>query len=278
MAGVGAGCETAGMEEFPVTRVDAYLRRIGAARPGSPSAAALRDLHLRHLRTVPFESLSIHLGQEIVLEGEALLDKLLRGGRGGFCYELNGAFALLLRSLGYRVELLQARVHSADGGQGVPYDHLALRVECEDGRPWLVDVGFGDHSHFPLAFDERGEQTDPGGVFRIVPAGGPEGDLDVLQDGVPRYRMETRPRVLSDFVTGAWWHSTSPASGFTRKPVCSLLTESGRTTLSDRVLTVTADGTRTERTLADDAEVLAAYRTHFGIDLPRVPVPLHPRP
>ncbi|MFJ6050518.1 arylamine N-acetyltransferase [Streptomyces sp. NPDC092307] len=266
------------MEEFSASRVDAYLLRIGAERPGSASADALRDLHLRHLRTVPFESLSIHLGQEIVLEEEALLDKLLHGGRGGFCYELNGVFALLLRSLGYRVELLQARVHSADGGPGVPYDHLALRVECEDGRPWLVDVGFGDHSHLPLAFDERDEQKDPGGVFRMVPVDGPHGDLDVLQNGVPRYRLETRPRDLSDFVTGAWWHSTSPASGFTRKPVCSLLTEAGRTTLSDRVLTVTAHGERTQRTLADDAEVLAAYRTHFGIDLTRVPVPLHPRP
>ncbi|MFJ3516839.1 arylamine N-acetyltransferase [Streptomyces sp. NPDC090131] len=266
------------MEEFSASRADAYLRRIGAGRPGSASAAALRDLHLRHLRTVPFESLSIHLGQEIVLEADALLDKLLRGGRGGFCYELNGAFAPLLRSLGYRVELLQARVHKAGGGPGVPYDHLALRVECEDGRAWLADVGFGDHSHFPLALDERGEQTDPGGVFRIVPADGPHGDLDVLQDGVPQYRLETRPRILSDFVTGAWWHSTSPASGFTRKPVCSMLTETGRTTLSDRVLTVTAAGERTERALADDAEVLAAYRDRFGIDLPRVPVPLHPRP
>ncbi|MFI1652965.1 arylamine N-acetyltransferase [Streptomyces avidinii] len=268
------------MEDLPASRVDAYLRRIGAERPVAASAAALRDLHLRHLRTVPFESLSIHLGEAIVLEPAELLDKLF-GGRGGFCYELNGAFALLLRSLGYRVELLQARVYAAGGGApapGVPYDHLALRVECGDGRAWLVDVGFGDHSHFPLALDERGEQTDPGGVFRIGPADGAHGDLDVIQDGVPQYRLETRPRVLSDFVTGAWWHSTSPASGFTRKPVCSLLTETGRTTLSDRVLTLTDAGERTERTLADDAEVLAAYRTHFGIDLPRVPVPLHPRP
>ncbi|MFG2989538.1 arylamine N-acetyltransferase [Streptomyces sp. NPDC048257] len=266
------------MEDLPASRVDAYLRRIGAGRPGSASPAALRDLHLGHLRAVPFESLSIHLGQEIVLEGDELLDKLLLGGRGGFCYELNGAFALLLRSLGYRVELLQARVYAAGGAQGVPYDHLALRVESEDGRPWLVDVGFGDHSHYPLAFGERGEQHDPGGVFRLVPADGPEGDLDVLQNGVPQYRLETRPRVLSDFVAGAWWHSTSPASGFTRKPVCSLLTETGRITLSDRELTVTDGGERTRRTLTDDAEVLAAYRTHFGIDLPRVPIPLHPRP
>ncbi|MBP2037930.1 arylamine N-acetyltransferase family protein [Streptomyces avidinii] len=265
------------MEDLPASRVDAYLRRIGAERPVSASAAALRDLHLRHLRTVPFESLSIHLGQAIVLEPAALLDKLF-GGRGGFCYELNGAFALLLRSLGYRVELLQARVYAAGGGPGIPYDHLALRVECEEGRAWLVDVGFGDHSHFPLALDERGEQPDPGGVFRIGPADGAHGDLDVVQDGVPQYRLEARPRLLADFVTGAWWHSTSPASGFTRKPVCSLLTETGRITLGDRVLTVTDAGERTERTLDGDAEVLAAYRVHFGIDLPRVPVPLHPRP
>lgn len=194
--------------------------------------------------------------------------------RGGFCFELNGAFAGLLSALGYEVELLQARVHGEGGRLGVPYDHLALRVRPADGRPWLVDVGFGDHSHYPLALDERGDQKDPLGVFRIV-----EGeDLDVLRDGKPQYRLEQRPRLLSDFATAAWWHRTSPESGFTRGPVCSRLTEQGRITLSGRRLVVTEDGARTERELHDDGDLLTAYRDHFGVRLDRLPVPLHPRP
>ncbi|MFE3169738.1 arylamine N-acetyltransferase [Streptomyces sp. NPDC059224] len=272
------------------TQVDAYLHRLGAARPARPTAEALRDLHLRHLRTIPFENLSIHLGEEIVLAEEPLLDKVAGAGRGGFCYELNGAFSVLLTALGFEVALLAGRVYGEEGRLGIPYDHLALRVRAVDGGEWLADVGFGAHSHYPLAFAERGEQEDPGGTFLITGAapdaagagrqpGAPAGDLDVLRDGKPQYRLEVRPRVLGDFTAGAWWHSTSPSSHFTQSLVCSRVTEDGgRITLGGRTLTVTAaDGAREVRELEGDEEVLRVYRERFGIDLDRVPAVRDPR-
>ncbi|GHI07808.1 acetyltransferase [Streptomyces cellostaticus] len=270
-------------------QIDAYLRRIGAVRPQRPTAEALRELHLRHLRTVPFENLSIHLGEEIVLGEKHLLDKLVEARRGGFCYELNGAFGVLLAALGYEVELLAARVYGDEGRLGIPYDHLALRVRTADGGDWLADVGFGAHSHFPLAFTERGEQADPGGTFRVAEAGpdaagvlggggdpSRSADLDVVRDGQPEYRLERRPRVLGDFVGGAWWNSTSPHSHFTQSLVCSRVTEDGgRITLSGRKLTTTAaDGRKETRELGTDEEVLAVYREGFGIGLSSVPTPL----
>ncbi|MEU9223217.1 arylamine N-acetyltransferase [Streptomyces massasporeus] len=271
-------------------QVDAYLRRLGAEHPAWPTVDALRELHLRHLRTVPFENLSIHLGEEIVLEEKRLLDKVVGARRGGFCYELNGSFGALLSALGYDVALLAARVYGDEGRLGIPYDHLALRVRTVDGGDWLADVGFGAHSHLPLAFGDRGEQKDPGGTFRIVEAGpdaagvrGGHGtveaaDLDVFRDGRAQYRLETRPRVLGDFVAGAWWHSTSSVSHFTRSLVCSRVTEEGgRITLSGRKLTVTAaDGTREERELEADEEILGVYRERFGIELDKVPTLRNP--
>ncbi|MFJ5207300.1 arylamine N-acetyltransferase family protein [Streptomyces nigra] len=261
--------------------IDAYLSRLGAERPARPTADALRELHLRHLRTVPFENLSIHLGEEIVLEEKRLVDKVVGAGRGGFCYELNGAFGALLGALGFEVTLLAARVHGNEGRLGIPYDHMALEVRTADGGAWLADVGFGAHSHHPLALGTGEEQVDPAGVFRIVEAGpdaagvrgGREADLDVVMDGRPEYRLERRPRVLADFVSGAWWHSTSPASHFTQSLVCSRVTgEGGRITLSGRTFKETAaDGTRTERELGTDEEVLGVYRDRFGIALDRVP-------
>ncbi|MDQ0748394.1 N-hydroxyarylamine O-acetyltransferase [Streptomyces africanus] len=267
------------------SQVDAYLRRLGVEHPASPTVDVLRELHLRHLRTVPFENLSIHLGEEIVLEEKRLLDKVVGARRGGFCYELNGAFGALLAALGYDVALLAGRVYGDGERLGIPYDHLALRVRTVDGGDWLADVGFGAHSHLPLVFGERGEQEDPGGTFRIVEAqpdaagvrGGHDtaeaADLDVIRDGRPQYRLEVRPRVLGDFVAGVWWHSTSPVSHFTRSLVCSRVTEDGgRITLSGRRLTVTgADGTREERELGTDEEVLGVYRERFGIELGSVP-------
>jgi len=253
--------------------VDAYLARIGAARPGRADTAALRELQLRHLLAVPFENLSIHLGEPIVLEPGALRDKLLRRRRGGFCYELNGAFSELLAALGFQVTLLAARVFG-DGGLGPPFDHLALRVDVAGDGPWLADVGFGRHSSYPLRIDTTAEQADPGGTFRVAVTA--DGDLDVIRDGQPQYRAEPRPRSLGDFGPTCWWQQTSPESHFTRSLVCSLLTERGRVTLSDRTLIHTTGDRREERTLAGDAEVLDAYRSLFGIVLDRLPTPPAP--
>ncbi|MCB5166862.1 arylamine N-acetyltransferase [Streptomyces bambusae] len=262
-------------ELLPPEHVAAYLARIGAERPLRPTAEALRELHLRHLQAVPFENLSIHLGEDVSLDAGALFDKLVTARRGGFCFELNGAFALLLRSLGYRVDLLAAEVTPAGGGTTIPAGHLALRVESCEGTAWLADVGFGDHSHFPLAFDDRGDQKDPGGVFRLADA--PEGDLDVFQNDEVQFRLELRPRPLSHFRSAAWWHCTSPLSNFTRGPVCTRLTPDGRTTLTGRTLITTTPAGRTKQVLHDTPALLTTYQDHFGVVLDRAPVPLLPR-
>jgi N-hydroxyarylamine O-acetyltransferase len=257
------------------SRVDSYLERIGATRPGRADAAALAELQLHHLRSVPFENLSIHLDEPIVLEEAALVDKLVQRRRVGFCYELNGAFAALLSALGYKVRLMAARVH-AGGGLGPPFDHLALRVEAGGTGPWLVDVGFGSFSHHPLRLDGRVDQPDPAGSFRITPTA--EGDLDVTMDGQPQYRVETRPRRLADFEPTCWWHQTSPTSHFTQSLICSMLTGDGRVTLSDRTLVETTGTGRHERTLTGDAQVRDAYRAHFGIALDQLPPSPRSRP
>jgi len=246
-------------------RVEAYLHRIGFDQHDEPRVDALRELQVAHLKSVPFENLSIHMGEPIVLDPEALLDKIVGRRRGGFCYELNGAFGSLLEALGYRVQVLSARVYGSSG-LGPPFDHLALRVELE--HPWLVDVGFGAFAQHPLRIDADADQLDPAGVVRVRAVGG---DLDVFLDEKPQYRLDMRPYVLADFVPTCWWQATSPDSHFTRSLTCSLLTDRGRVTLSGARLIVTTDGRRREQLLESDAEVLAAYRAYFGISLDEVP-------
>src|SRR5881275_1832993 len=106
---------------------EAYLDRIDALRPARADAAALRELHRLHQLAVPFENLSIHLDEPISLDEPDLVDKIVTRRRGGFCYELNGAFALLLEALGARVSRVAAQVYG-DGRLGPPFDHLALVV------------------------------------------------------------------------------------------------------------------------------------------------------
>ncbi|GAA1621415.1 arylamine N-acetyltransferase family protein [Actinoplanes couchii] len=229
--------------------VTAYLDRIGLDGPRD-----LPELHRAHLSTVPFENLSL---DKVSLEPGDLFDKIVRQRRGGFCYELNGLFALLLGELGHTVTRLAARVFGAER-LGPPYDHLALLV---DDR-WLADVGFGDHSTFPLDWRSRADQEDPGGRFRLEDT--TDGDVLVLRNGKPAYLLETRPRELADFEATCWFQRTNPASHFTHKTICSRLTPDGRITISDHTLIVTTPSGRSETPLTDESR-REAYRTHFGL-------------
>ena len=247
-------------------RVDAttYLARIGAT-----AADPLDVLIRRHLETVPFENLSVHERDAVPLEDEALVAKVVDRRRGGFCYELNGAFAWLLGELGHEVTRCSARVATPDG-LSFPGDHMALVV----GGRTLVDVGFGRFAAGPIDLGSRADQPDRSGVFTVRDA--PDGELDVFCGDAGQYRLDPRARSLRDFVPMAWWHRTSPTSPFTREVTCSRLTSTGRVTISGPTLIETDDGgTRTERTLSAD-EQRDVYRDVFGIVLDAVPPPLCP--
>ncbi len=251
------------METDQVTR---YLARIGAEHPGTPDPAGLASLQSAHLRTVPFENLSIHRGERIVLTEDALFAKIVTARRGGFCYELNGLFAALLGALGYRVTLQSCRVFRRDGSLGTLFDHMTLRVDLD--HPYLVDVGFGSFSDHPLRLDLRIPQADPAGTFLVRESGE---FLEVLDNGEPAIQIDPRPYPLSDFVPHCWWHETSPDSHFGRSLTCSLRTPTGRITLSGDRLITTGDGARTEQTLPDAGAILEAYRHHFGLVFETVP-------
>src|SRR2546427_7197223 len=101
-----------------------YLKRIVYRGSVRPSIDVLRRLHVRHLLSVPFENLDIHLGRPIILDQELFYNKIVRDRRGGYCYELNGCFAWLLRELGFRVSMLSARVAGKNGGFWSPLFYI----------------------------------------------------------------------------------------------------------------------------------------------------------
>jgi N-hydroxyarylamine O-acetyltransferase len=122
----------------------------------------------------------------------------------------------------------------------------------------------------PLRLNATEAQQDDAGDFLILDA--PGGDIDILRDGEPAYRLERRARELHEFEPTCWWQTTSPGSNFTKRLVCSLLTADRQVTLAGDRLIETAGDDRTERLLSGDAEILATYRTVFGFELERVPV------
>ena len=247
--------------------VRAYLDRIGYSGGIEATAENLRALHRAHLLTVPFENLDISLGRKIVVDEEAILKKIVELRRGGFCYELNGAIAALLRALGFHVTLLSARVARSDGGEGPEFDHLTLRVDLE--QAWLADVGFGDSFLEPLRLEGEVEQSDPAGTFRLIEDGGRWHMQKRECDGNWRaqYSFSLLPRRLEEFAGMCHVHQTSPKSSFTQKRICSRATPQGRITVSEMKLIVTSTGIRQETVIASEEERRRILQREFGIRL-----------
>jgi N-hydroxyarylamine O-acetyltransferase len=243
----------------------AYLLRIGYTGPATPSAETLRALHRAHLFTVPFENLDIGLGRNIACDESAAVRKVVDLKRGGFCYELNSAFASLLRALGFKVTLLSARVARADGSSSPEFDHLTLRVDLEE--PWLADVGFGDSFLNPLRLKTGIEQEEGSRKYRLT---GKDDTIHLERtepDGkwTSQYSFTQTPRKLSEFARMCHYHQTSPESHFTQNRICTKATPAGRITLSARKLIETNNGIRTERELGSEEEWKAALQQNFGI-------------
>lgn len=250
--------------------VKAYLDRIGYRGSIEPTAETLRGLHRAHMYTVPFENLDIFGGRRhLTLDEDAFFRKIVGERRGGFCYELNGLFGALLRELGFRVDLLSARVVSAKK-VGPEFDHLLLLVHLEER--WLADVGFGESSRTPLRLDDPESQGEPAGAFKLTHEGGDWSmwGLGAGEKWAEVYRFSLTPHPLQDFAAMCEYHQTSPDSQFTRNNVCTLPTAEGRKTISGNRFTVVANGERTMQRLPDEAAYHAALAEHFGVELRRV--------
>ena len=240
--------------------IEAYLERINYNGPLTPTPETLRDLQVAHLLAVPFENLSIHSGESIVLDEDALFTKIVEKKRGGFCYECNGLFAGLLRALGFEVAMLGAGVARREGGFGPNFDHMTLMVKLADR--WLADVGFGDSFLEPLLLDERGEQVQGTHSFRIVE----DGDyLILMRDSQPQYRFTLQPYGFADYEEMCHFHQTSPESHFTKNLICSRVTDGGRITLSGMKLITTSGPQRDEQMVTSQEEYDRLLRDQFGV-------------
>ncbi len=247
--------------------VPAYLDRIGYRGPTELTPEMLRILHRSHLETVPFENLDISRSRPIVLDENTIVHKVVEEHRGGFCYELNGAFAALLRALGFQVTLVSGRVPRENGSLSPEFDHLALRVDLE--QAWLADVGFGDCFAEPLLLQPGIDQKREPGTFRIVEKSASLAVESLQPDNSwkTEYLFTLTPRLLQDFTAMCHFHQTSPDSHFTQKRICSVAVPNGRITLADLKLITTKNGTREERMLASEDERRAVLQQCFGIVL-----------
>lgn len=249
--------------------VESYLARIGTTWPKSPDEHNLRTIQERHILSVPFENVDCFLRRPLRL-GEGAVEKIVHRRRGGGCYELNSALGLLLESLGYPVTIMAARVYHGDILMP-PMRHLVLRVDTP--TPHLVDVGFGfgqdRNSLLPLRLDERAPQRDPFGTYQLADA--PNGDVDVLREGKPLYRIERHPRAVEDFEHTLWWFHTARESPMLQALFCVLPTRDGRASLKNESFVLLRNGERIYEQLEGVGQVRKALSEFFGIEVDAIP-------
>lgn len=217
-----------------------YLNRIGFDAPVVQDLATLSGLQAAHMTAVPFENIAVWRGETVTTDEAWSIPKIVERGQGGWCFELNGAFAALLESLGFTVHRLGAAV-LLDGPTQV-VDHVALEVVLDE--PYLVDVGFGESFIKPLRLNDRGPQDGGSGWFQLIDSSQGltltvlDGDVPGAGTPVPQYRFRRVAHEMTDFVEASNRLRDDKTLRWSTKPFATRLIDGGPervTLLSDRL-------------------------------------------
>ncbi|MDD3518741.1 MAG: arylamine N-acetyltransferase [Chromatiales bacterium] len=244
-----------------------YFDRIGYGGEVRPELAVVTALMRSQLQNVPFENLDVRAGKVISLKPEDIVDKIVHRRRGGYCYEVNGLFAMALTALGVPWRFVGCRPMTYPARR--PRTHMALIVTLDD-EEWLCDVGFGSYGpRAPLRLDAGGETRQDDDVFELTRPNEREYVLRAQVEGVwsDQYGFDLAHHEWVDFLPANWLNSTHPETLFTQHLVVMRQTPEGRVILFDDRLKTVAHGETTLREIADD-ELPALLRDGFGLDLP----------
>lgn len=249
----------------------AYLRRIGHDAAVVPDLVTLRALAVAHVAAIPFENLNPFLGLPVNLELASLEHKLLRAGRGGYCFEQNLLFAEVLRAIGFEVSGLIARVLWTQPEDAITAQtHMLLRVALPDGS-YLVDVGFGGQTLAgALRLQADIEQPTTLEPFRLIMVDG-DWRMQSLVGGqwLTLYRFDLRYVQTIDYVVANHYVSTHPASHFTSNLIVARTASDCRLSLRNREFTVRRPDREPERrTLHDRAGIRRVLEQEFLLRLP----------
>jgi N-hydroxyarylamine O-acetyltransferase len=251
--------------------LDAYCARIGYSGARRPTLDTLAAIHLHHAQAIPFENLNPLLRWPVRLDPQSLQQKLVREGRGGYCFEQNLLLSHALKGLGFQVIGLAARVlWNAPEGAVPARSHMLLLVDL-DGVPYLVDAGFGGLTLTgPLRLEADIEQATPHEPFRLIRAG----DEFLMQTQAPGtwktlYRFGLQEQLLPDYEVSNWYLSNHPQSRFVTGLIAARPDPDRRYALSNNELTVHHLNGHTERRILTSAkEIRETLESAFRVRLP----------
>jgi N-hydroxyarylamine O-acetyltransferase len=250
--------------------LESYFARVGYAGSAAPTVAALRDLHRLHPQAIAFENLDPLLRRPVRLDLPSLEAKLVRGGRGGYCFEQNTLFAAVLRALGFKVREASARVrYGVADGITLPRTHAVLLVEAE-GDTYAADVGFGGNVlTAPLLLTSREPQRTPHEPARLrEEAGRLVVEAQIAGAWTPLFAFDFAETVPADYELANWFTAAHPSSRFVNGLIAARVEPGVRYGLNDNTLSIHRTGGGSEkRTLATAAELRDALADVFRLRL-----------
>jgi N-hydroxyarylamine O-acetyltransferase len=252
----------------------AYLARIGYRGDASAHIGTLRELTLLHPCAIPFENLNPLLRRPVRLDIASIQEKLVLGGRGGWCFEHNLLMGHALAALGYDVIGLSARVvWNVPPGVVRGRSHMVLLVTLDDGR-YIVDVGFGGSTPTgPLRVEAGIEQATPHEPFRLMPVDGGfllEAKLEGTWKGL--YVFDLQPQALADYEMPNWYLCNHPESHFLVGVVAARVERDRRYALRNTDFAVHfPHGVTERRVLGSAAEIRQVLADVFRITVPDWP-------
>jgi N-hydroxyarylamine O-acetyltransferase len=251
-----------------IFNLDSYLERIGYTGGTDVSEETLMELHIAHTLNIPFENLDVYYGKPILLDELSLFNKIVKSRRGGYCFEMNGLFSIVLQKLGFNITNLLAR-GIIDGIDYTAKTHQVMLVEINN-RKWLADVGFGNDGIIaPLILKEGRDQEQFAHAYRLLkdPEYGYVMQKKIAGKYISMYAFTLNRCYPMDFIMSNHFTATFPESFFVKMRMCTMPTREGRITLTDTRFKIITKGDVTEKEIENDDEFNRVLKKYFKLDL-----------
>ncbi len=242
-----------------------YLARIGFVGRATADIATVRQMMRCQLFTVPFENLDVQAKKVVSLVPEEIVEKIVYRQRGGYCYEVNGLFAMALQALNIAYTFVAARPMFYPVRR--PKTHMAVIVHLE-GDDWLCDLGFGSYGiRAPMSLSALDvAQAQDFDAFKLSKANTREFLLQAWVDGdwANQYGFDLSPQEWIDFVPANYLNSTHPDAIFVQKLLIILHNPLGRKILLGDSLKIVSQQQSEKMTILN-ADIAGVLVEHFGL-------------
>ena len=251
--------------EAPGFDLQQYLKRIKFEGEIQLNLEGIKKLMQSQIFSVPFENIDVQAGKAISLIGDDIVNQIVTKNRGGYCYQINGIFSLMLQEIGLPHYYIAVRpLVNPDPNAKT---HLAIIATIEN-EEYLIDLGFGGNSiREPLKLSEIGTEIQHDwDTFSLVKTDENEFLLQILigKEWTNLYSFDLTPQRWIDFKPANYYNYSNPDSVFTQKLIVVLQNPSGKKILSKNSLKSVTNGIA-EIISFEDNQLDTVLETEFNL-------------